>query len=436
MASFASLVVYSNDGQNLVSSTSTGYSTTWTVTDWGVQRVYSSKYYGERLVNFKKKLVGLATSANATTPTYSVGSTFTVSVGSTTTLYVVEADKESIPAATYDLSQLNLPKGTHTITAVAKADGYGNSVRSNAVEYVVKGITVETLSTTTPGSGIYADALTIGTKIWLFDSSAAHVFDPDTYTLTTNSATLSPVYTKRALTAIGTKVYLFGGHGTVMTGYSASFNTISVFDTETSTMQTLSATLPNKAESIASAAVGKKIYLFGGYHARRTNDYTDSSYEIRTISVFDTETNTRTTLSESLPTAAMDIAATAVGTKIYLFGGLAPDLTYLDTINVFDTETNTIKTLDVTLPTPARYIGSVAIGTKIYLFGGLKDYLDHCLNTINVFDTETNTIKTLDETLPVAAYGFVSTTVGTNAYLFGGSTGAYGGLNTIIEVQT
>lgn len=42
------------------------------------------------------------------------------------------------PSLTYDLSQLDLPEGTHSITVVAKADGYSNSAPSNAVEYVVE----------------------------------------------------------------------------------------------------------------------------------------------------------------------------------------------------------------------------------------------------------------------------------------------------------
>jgi hypothetical protein len=42
------------------------------------------------------------------------------------------------PTLTYDLSQLDLPEGTHSITVVAKADGYSNSAPSNAVEYVVE----------------------------------------------------------------------------------------------------------------------------------------------------------------------------------------------------------------------------------------------------------------------------------------------------------
>lgn len=41
------------------------------------------------------------------------------------------------PTITYDLTKLNLAAGTYNITVVAKAEGYKNSVASEAVEYVV-----------------------------------------------------------------------------------------------------------------------------------------------------------------------------------------------------------------------------------------------------------------------------------------------------------
>ena len=95
--------------------------------------------------------------------------------------------------------------------------------------------------------------------------------------------------------------------------------------------------LPKGAYSIASAAVGTKVYLFGGQYA--------TSYHLSTINVFDTKTNSTETLSTSLPSAASGIASAAVGTKIYLFGGKGSSSRY-NTINVFDTESNTLSTLN------------------------------------------------------------------------------------------
>ena len=213
--------------------------------------------------------------------------------------------------------------------------------------------------------------------------------------------------------AVGTKIYLFGGYG------NDFLNTIQVFDTTNNTIQTLSTTLVSSNSGIAAAAVGTKIYLFGG-----------SANYPKYIQVFDTTNNTIQQLSTTLPKGAYGISAAAVGTKIYLFGGHA-DAERLKTIQVFDTTNNTIQTLSTTLVGVAWNIAAAAVGTKIYLFGGNDN---SALNKIQVFDTTNNTIQTLSTTLPQAAYNIGTAAVGTKIYLFGG----YGAnkLNTIQVFDT
>lgn len=233
-----------------------------------------------------------------------------------------------------------------------------------------------------------------------------------------------------ACAAVGTKIYLFGGAGS---GISDFYNTIQEFDTETKTITTLSVTLPVVSRYIGCAAVGTKIYLFGG------NKNIGNGY-LNTIQEFNTETKTITTLSLTLSKATESIACEAVGTKIYLFGGSGSD-GYLNTIQEFDTETKTITTLSATLSVGADKIGSAAIGTKIYLFGGSKDWRSgNYLNTIQEFDTETKTISTLSVTLPTAANGIACAAIDTKIYLFGGyfnyDSSNKGYLNTIQEFDT
>ena len=222
----------------------------------------------------------------------------------------------------------------------------------------------------------------------------------------TNIAKLPNAAFAMGTAAVGTKIYLFGGSGKS----GSKLNTIQVLNTETNVISTLSATLPAGAY-IGTAAVGTKIYLFGGQDS--------SNNALNTIQVFNTETNVISTLSATVSKVAMGIGAAAVGTKIYLFGGANGTGRY-NTIQVFNTETNTISTLSATLPAGAYSIGTAAVGTKIYLFGGQGS---NSLNTIQVFDTETNTISTLSVTLPKAANGMGTAAVGTKIYLFGGSDG-------------
>ena len=267
-------------------------------------------------------------------------------------------------------------------------------------------------------------AAAVGTKVYLFggnkDNTSAgflktiYVFDTESNAITTLSATLPTAAGQIAAVAVGTKIYLFGGVNS-STSSSGYLTKIYVFDTESNTITTLSAALPAKASDIAAAAVGTKIYLFGGVYWSSGRVYRNTIY------VFNTESNTITTLSVTLPTSASDIAAAAVGTKIYLFGGQSGNSSYLNTIYVFDTESNTITTLSATLPAAIYGIAAAAVGIKVYLFGGRSS---NTKKTIYVFDAESNTITTLSVTLPTSATDIAAAAVGTKIYLFGGFSSA------------
>ena len=178
-------------------------------------------------------------------------------------------------------------------------------------------------------------------------------------------------------------------------------------------------TLPTAANYIATATVGTKIYLLGGYSRNGS---------VKTIQVFDTTNNTIQILSTTLPQAMYAMGIAAVGNKIYLFGGQTNNNSRLDTIRVFDTSNNTIQTLSRTLSQSTDGINAAAVGNKIYLFGGKPNNTSY-LNKIQVFDTSNNTIQTLSTTLPQAASGIGTAAVGTKIYLFGGIGSSY--LNTI-----
>ena len=254
----------------------------------------------------------------------------------------------------------------------------------------------------------------IENKIYLFnDTKAIQIFDIEAKMVTTLDNILPAATGNMGAAAVGTKIYLFGGATLI-----EAFNTIQEFDTETKTTTILSATSSIAAHDIAAVAVGTKIYLFGGATRNAFN----------TIQEFDTETKTIQTLSVTLPTAAYAMGATVVGTKIYLFGGYT-DNGYLNTIQEFDTETKTIQTLSVTLPAATGHMGAAAVGTKIYLFGG---YADSRLNTIQEFDTETKTLQMASVTLPIATSSILAVTAGVKIYLISGYSNS-GWVKTIYE---
>lgn len=216
------------------------------------------------------------------------------------------------------------------------------------------------------------------------------------------------------------KIYIFGGKSS----NNYPYKTIFVFNTEDLSVTTLETTLPEICSHMACAIVGTKVYLFGG------NKRNASGNDMSTINMFDIETETITTLTPKLSSARGSMGCAVVGTKIYLFGGRPVSTTSnrLDKIEVFDTETQTISTLDVKLPQVNCEITCVAIGSKIYLFGGNGGAYNTTtpLNVIYVFDTETQTFTTLDTVLPTGTYSMGAINVGNDIYLFGGN-----GMSTI-----
>ena len=211
---------------------------------------------------------------------------------------------------------------------------------------------------------------------------------------------------------------MFGGHYYNGSGYTQSSD-IFVFDTETETKTYTGVSFDNGISAMGCVVVGTKIYLFGGYRIINSKP----SYS-NAICVFDTETNTLSTLITSLPFACGEMACCLVGTKIYLFGGSISNTMIgriaetTDKIVIFDIETKTVTTLDTKLPTTCCAMGYGAIGAKIYLFGGQND---SALNTINAFNTENETITTLSTTLPVASSFMGTITIANKIYMFGGA---------------
>ena len=249
-----------------------------------------------------------------------------------------------------------------------------------------------------------------GNKIYLFggktkdgsyDSTKTKIFDIETKTVSTINVYYNAHY-GRAIAKVGNKVYLFGGYG------GTSYNTISKFDLETETMTTLEATCYQKIYDATAVAVGTKIYIFGGYASGVTEF----------ITVFDTETEEKCTkLSTSMNVSAKNIAAAAVGTKVYLFGGVttyAGDK-YTNKIQVFDAETETCTTLSATLNVSTSPSGAAAIGNKVYLFGCYSNSFKN--DKIQVFDAETETIA-MAGTTPPELTSIIAVSVGDKVYLF------------------
>ena len=266
----------------------------------------------------------------------------------------------------------------------------------------------------------------VGTKIYMFggnlgstSSSLSHsneiaCYDTVTNTYTKLNVTLPEGYKGMGAGLVGTNIYLFGGFAASRSNWGT--NTIFKFDTINHTLTKLDVTLPKSMGYMGVAVIGTKIYLLGGSEDR--SYYTSNN----SINIFDTETETITQWSATLPSKQEEMAVGVVGTKIYLVGGLNGKYA-VKHIQIVDVESMTAISSTTSLPSTFSKMGYMTVGAKMYLFGG--DYNGTLVNTIMVFDTTDLSLTTLDTILPSTFNNIDVCTVGSKTYLIGGhSNGA------------
>jgi N-acetylneuraminic acid mutarotase len=183
----------------------------------------------------------------------------------------------------------------------------------------------------------------------------------------------------------GSKIYYIGGQH----GQTNRFDGVYSFDVTTNKFTNFtnfkSTTKPPKFARHTTVNIDNKLYSFGGY---------DGIGTYFGLAVFDPATVTwayPTTYGET-PILRTNHAAAAIGSKMYIYGGnrTDEDKTYhiYGDLCVFDTKTMTwskpITSGDVPGPRVAHKL--LAVGNKLYLFGGglwtpEKDWIEK--NTIH-----------------------------------------------------
>ena len=209
------------------------------------------------------------------------------------------------------------------------------------------------------------------------------------------------------VSSVGTKLYILGGNSSGDAGKS-----VWVYDTVTNESTQLGAKLVAPQNQGACASVGSKIYCMGGYF--------DGSSSGRS-QVFDTNTNTTAEIKR-MTEARSFASACAVGTDIYISGGIIAGGGYAYKFIKYDTITDQYTT--TTLGPYAVYGAMASVGDKIYYFGGNTSdgYTPNCW----VFDTKTNSGTQISKLPQNPTYGgaYISAiSVGSNIYLFGGNFG-------------
>ncbi|WP_454085394.1 malectin domain-containing carbohydrate-binding protein [Georgenia sp. Marseille-Q6866] len=197
-------------------------------------------------------------------------------------------------------------------------------------------------------------------------------------------------------TAVGTKVYLFGGFHTGTTTTARS----DVFDTVTNTWSRLP-DMPQQLTHSPVVADGRTIWLVGGYNGNHPGGST------RNVWKFDTETLTWSA-GPQLPAARGAGGATIVGRNLHFFGGTSrvqgstadPDQPDHWVLNL---DGGTTWQARAPLPNPRNHLVGATLEGKVYAIGGQHNENENTglQSDVHRYDPATNA-WTKVASLPVA----------------------------------
>lgn len=171
--------------------------------------------------------------------------------------------------------------------------------------------------------------------------------------------------------------------------------------------------IPSPRSLHTATAVGSRLFIFGGQ---------ESGYTFGDIFVLDTETNvwSKPQTTGEAPGSVFRHAATLVGTSIFVFGGYDGQNDTND-LSVLDTETLHWHRpiLRGPRPTPRENPCTALVGHRLFVVGG---YADSALNDLYVLDTATNTWgqPPITGVPPSPRSGHSVTAIGHRLFVFGG----------------
>lgn len=163
--------------------------------------------------------------------------------------------------------------------------------------------------------------------------------------------------------------------------------------------------IPMPVTKAASAVIGSKIYMVGGFD-------TVTQKSLSMVQVFDTTTGTWTR-ARNLPKALTQPTVLSIAGKLWVIGGRDPNNTGLKTTYVYDPATNTWSTKK-NLPLKRAYAGGVLLASnKIWLIGGETESGGDWTQVDNVleYDLATDTWDIRDDLALSTREGYAVTNV-------------------------
>ncbi len=186
-------------------------------------------------------------------------------------------------------------------------------------------------------------------------------------------------------------VYAFGGADNLANPLNPHLSRVDAYDPVADTWS-MKPALPSARSGHVAVAVNNLIYVIGGDNAVAPNATANVFKPLNTVESYDPNTN-NWAAKAAMPTARERFAAAAVGTVIYVFGGLVPDATFVKStasVEAYDTSTNSWSA-KAPLSSPRNALAAVALGGKIYVLGGRADGTPSNLALVEVYDPVVNT---------------------------------------------
>lgn len=213
---------------------------------------------------------------------------------------------------------------------------------------------------------------------------------------------------------VGTKYYLIGGElSSGQWGFTRA-DTVEIFDGITGGWTSSASSMPTPVSNImgSTAAVGSKIYVFGGYDENA--GYSDQ------VQIYDTLTDSWSVSPASIPTGGLYgmLAVNSGGGGIFCCGGRDAAATTRGEAYIYDTATDTFNAI-APMPTPRFHLTGDITGTKIYVPGGFGTG-----TAFEMYDLATATWTTLPA-LPVDRAGCGVIAAGRYCVMFGGDWSGY-----------